>query len=114
MSNENHQVIDNEALMLAIRELSKDITGLNNKIDAVEERLNTKIDSLDVKIDAVEERLNKKIDTVEKTLSTKIDAVEERLGEKIDILDDKFSILSDDVVSTRTDVKRLKKARYTS
>ncbi|WP_130860285.1 hypothetical protein [Gracilibacillus phocaeensis] len=96
MSNENHQVIDNEALMLAIRELSKDITGLNNKIDAVEERL------------------NKKIDAVEETLNTKIDAVEERLGEKIDILDDKFSILSDDVVSTRTDVKRLKRARYTS
>lgn len=52
---------------------------VNDKIDAVEARLDKKIDTVEVnlsrKIDVVEARLDKKIDTVEANLGRKIDAV---------------------------------------
>ena len=77
--DELNEKIENNSFMIGV---------LNNKIDAVDERLSKKIDAVDErlskKIDAVEEKLSKRIDAVEEKLSKRIDAVEENLGGKID------------------------------
>ncbi|PRR66436.1 hypothetical protein CV637_05295, partial [Borreliella burgdorferi] len=83
-----------EKLIDIERNLQKDISNLDAKIDNVEKNLNTKIDnveknlqkdisSLDIKINYVKNELNTKIDNVEKNLQkdisnldTKIDNVE--------------------------------------
>ena len=64
---------------------------LNRKIDDLahitEERFDLvdfKIDTLNQKIDAVDEKLTKKIDAVDEKLSKEIRAVESKLGNKID------------------------------
>nr|AAU86086.1 hypothetical protein BGP235 [Borreliella bavariensis PBi] len=64
------------------KNLQKDISNLDVKIDNVEKNLNTKIDSVNTKIDFVEKNLQKdisildtKIDNVEKNLNTQIDNV---------------------------------------
>ncbi|WP_420025499.1 Bdr family repetitive protein (plasmid) [Borreliella yangtzensis] len=64
--------------------------NLNTKIDFVEKNLNTKIDSLSTKIDFVEKNLQKdisnldtKIDNVEKSLNAKIDNLKKSLSEKL-------------------------------
>jgi len=79
--DELNEKIENNSFMIGV---------LNNKIDAVDERLSKKIDAVDErlskKIDAVEEKLSKRIDAVEEKLSTRIDAVEENLGGKIDVV----------------------------
>ncbi|WP_422850298.1 Bdr family repetitive protein, partial [Borreliella afzelii] len=69
------------------KNLRKDISNLDAKIDTVEKNLNYKIDSLNTKIDSV----NTKIDFVEKNLqkdlfilNAKIDNVEKNLDTKID------------------------------
>ncbi|AEL70322.1 Borrelia Bdr family protein (plasmid) [Borreliella afzelii PKo] len=80
------------------KNLRKDISNLDAKIDTVEKNLNYKIDSLNTKIDSVNTKidfveknlqkdlfiLNAKIDNVEKNLDTKIDNVEKNLDTKID------------------------------
>ncbi|WP_418885744.1 Bdr family repetitive protein [Borreliella tanukii] len=84
------------------KNLRKDISNLDVKIDSVKNELNTKIDNveknlrkdisnLDVKIDSVKNELNTKIDNVEKNLqkdlfilNAKIDNVEKNLNTKID------------------------------
>lgn len=66
--DELNEKIENNSFMIGV---------LNNKIDAVDERLSTKID-------AVEEKLSKRIDAVDEKLSKRIDSVEENLGGKID------------------------------
>ncbi|WP_215538976.1 Bdr family repetitive protein [Borreliella bavariensis] len=91
-----------EKLINLEKNLRKDISNLDVKIDSVKNELNTKIDNvennlrkdisnLDVKIDNVEKNLNTKIDFVEKNLqkdlfilNTKIDNVEKNLNTKID------------------------------
>ncbi|OJH14191.1 hypothetical protein ER70_10190 (plasmid) [Borreliella bissettiae] len=67
--------------------------NLNLKIDFVEKSLNAKIDSLDVKIDNVEKALqqdisslNIKIDSVKNELNAKIDSVEKTLQKDISSL----------------------------
>ncbi len=60
--------------------------NLNTKIDSAEKSLNAKIDSLDTKIDNVEKNLNTKIDGV----SAKIDSVEKNLQKDISILNTKI------------------------
>ncbi|MCD2410257.1 hypothetical protein LRB60_06315, partial [Borreliella burgdorferi] len=54
------------------KNLQKDISNLDAKIDTVEKNLNAKIDS-------VKSELNAKIDNVEKNLNAKIDNVEKNL-----------------------------------
>ncbi|XPC91264.1 Bdr family repetitive protein (plasmid) [Borreliella californiensis] len=68
------------------KNLQKDISNLDVKIDNVEKNLNLKIDNLDTKIDAVEKNLQKdlsnldvKIDSVKNELNIKIDNVEKNL-----------------------------------
>ncbi|WP_215536421.1 Bdr family repetitive protein [Borreliella bavariensis] len=80
-----------EKLIDLEKNLRKDISNLDVKIDNVEKNLNTKIDSVNTKIDFVEKNLQKdlfilntKIDNVEKNLNTKIDNVEKNLNTQID------------------------------
>ncbi len=60
--------------------------NVNLKIDFIEKNLNAKIDSLDVKIDNVEKGLNAKIDS----LDVKIDNVEKALQKDISSLNIKI------------------------
>ncbi|WNZ74087.1 Bdr family repetitive protein [Borreliella garinii] len=99
-----------EKIIDAERNLRKDISNLDAKIDVVEKSLNTKIDaiekslqkdisSLDTKIDNVEKALNVKLDFVEKNLTIKIDS----LGTKID------SVKSELTNKIKNEVKDLRK-----
>jgi len=55
------------------------IRRIDDRIDAVDEKLSTRIDAVDEKltarIDAVDEKLTARIDAVSETLSTRIEAV---------------------------------------
>ncbi|WP_215540884.1 Bdr family repetitive protein [Borreliella bavariensis] len=69
-----------EKLIDLEKNLRKDISNLDVKIDNVDKNLNTKIDSVNTKIDFVEKNLQKdlfilntKIDNAEKNLNTQID-----------------------------------------
>ncbi|WP_215536794.1 Bdr family repetitive protein [Borreliella bavariensis] len=86
-----------EKLIDLEKNLRKDISNLDVKIDSVKNELNTKIDNvennlrkdisnLDVKIDNVEKNLNTKIDSV----NTKIDFVEKNLQKDLFILNTKI------------------------
>jgi len=79
--DELNEKIENNSFMIGV---------LNNKIDAVDERLSTKID-------AVEEKLSKRIDAVDEKLSQRIDAVDEKLSQRIDAVDEKLSKRIDSV-----------------
>ncbi|ACM10411.1 Bdr family repetitive protein [Borreliella burgdorferi] len=87
--NYNYEVLK-EKLINVEKNLQKDISNLDIKIDNIEKNLNIKIDnveknlqkdisSLDIKIDNVEKNLNLKIDG----LNIKIDNVEKSLNQKL-------------------------------
>ncbi|MCD2383831.1 Bdr family repetitive protein [Borreliella burgdorferi] len=91
--NYNYEILK-EKLINVEKNLQKDISNLDIKIDTVEKNLNLKIDNveknLNAKIDNVERNLNlkidnldSKIDNVEKNLNTKIDNVEKSLNQKL-------------------------------
>ncbi len=78
------------------KNLRKDISNLDNKIDSVKNELTTNTDNveknlqkdisgLSFKIDVIDKNLNlnNKIDSVKNELTTKIDNVEKRLNEKL-------------------------------
>ncbi len=113
-----NEEVSNTQILQAVIELSGEVKVLSNKVDALEVHLtetevnlNARMNKLDLKIDEVERNLNVKMDK----LDVKIDDVEKRLdqkistnGEKIDRFDDKLSIVTDELLSTKADVKRLK------
>jgi prefoldin subunit 5 len=78
-----------------ISDMKTDIRRLNDKVDAVDQKLTQKIDAVDQKlsqkIDAVDQRLTEKIDAVDRRLTQKIDAVDQKLTEKIDAVDQKLT-----------------------
>ncbi|ACN92377.1 hypothetical protein CV685_04680 [Borreliella burgdorferi] len=87
--NYNYEVLK-EKLINVEKNLQKDISNLDIKIDNIEKNLNIKIDnveknlqkdisSLDINIDNVEKNLNLKIDG----LNIKIDNVEKSLNQKL-------------------------------
>ncbi|WP_223147658.1 Bdr family repetitive protein [Borreliella bavariensis] len=97
-----------EKLIDVEKNLRKDISNLDAKIDVVEKSLNTKIDaiekSLNTKIDAIEKSLQKdissldtKIDNVEKALDAKIDSVKNELNTKIDFVEKNLTIKIDNL-----------------
>lgn len=86
-------VMTEEVTMIQILQA---VTELSEDLKATESRLNDKIDK-------VESRLDKKIDNVEKKVNEN--------GEKLDKVDTKFSIVRDEVFSTKTDVKMLQDAK---
>ncbi|PRQ89537.1 Bdr family repetitive protein [Borreliella burgdorferi] len=91
LHNENYNFeFLKEKLINVEKNLQKDISNLDIKIDNIEKNLNIKIDnveknlqkdisSLDIKIDNVEKNLNLKIDG----LNIKIDNVEKSLNQKL-------------------------------
>ncbi|WP_425337299.1 Bdr family repetitive protein [Borreliella tanukii] len=99
------------------KNLRKDISNLDVKIDNIEKNLNTKIDSveknlrkdisnLDVKIDNIEKNLNTKIDS----LNTKIDFVEKNLQKDLFILNTKIDNVEKNLnVKIDNEVKNLRK-----
>lgn len=106
--------ISNTQILQAITELSGEVRVLSNKVDSLEVRLTETEVNLTSRIDQVEASLNARMDK----LDTKIDNVEKRLeqkisanGEKIDRFDDKLSIVTDELLNTKADVKRLKKVQ---
>ncbi|ATH10497.1 Bdr family repetitive protein [Borreliella burgdorferi] len=96
----NIESIKNEFLKIGFSEEAIDFVFLHNdnynfeflkeKLINVEKNLQKDISNLDIKIDTVEKNLNTKIDNVEKNLNTKIDNVEKNLNLKIDNLDSKI------------------------
>lgn len=64
--------------------LRSEIRGARDESNAKHEHTAFLINVLNDKIDAVEEKLDKKIDSVEKKLSDRIDGVEKTVGDKID------------------------------
>lgn len=95
--------ISNTQILQAITELSGGVRVLSNKIDSLEVRLT----ETEVNLNARMDKLDTKIDDVEKRLEQQISAN----GEKIDRFDDKLSIGTDELLSTKADVKRLKKVQ---
>ena len=63
----------------------------------IKKELNDKIDSVEQKIDSVELKLNDKIDSVELKLNDKIDSVEQKLNDKIDSVEQKLNDKIDNV-----------------
>lgn len=59
--------------------------------------------TLDNQIDSIEGRLD--------SLENRLDFVEENLSEKINKVDGRLSILADDVLTTKSDVHKLKHAK---
>ncbi len=93
------------------------VTELSQDLKATESRLNDKFDKVEVRLTRVEE----KVDQVEVRLTgveEKVEQVEVKLtgiekhtienGEKIDRFDDKLSIVTDEILSTKADVKMLR------
>lgn len=127
--------MEQNAIMQAILELSKQLKGtetrLTNRLNTLEGRMSsmeTRMDSIETRMDSIENRmgsletridsienrmdsLEKKIVSVEKTFITKIGTTEKMLDKKITKIDTKFSILSDELLSTRADVKMLKEGK---
>lgn len=62
------------------------LPALRDKIDALNEKTNSRIDSLDDKIDALNEKTNSRIDA----LGDKVDALNEKTNARIDALDEKL------------------------
>ncbi|WP_270622381.1 hypothetical protein [Microbacterium algeriense] len=60
---------------------------------------------IDDRIDAVDEKLSTRIDAVDEKLSTRIDAVDEKLSTRIDAVDDKLSARIDAIATDVTDLK---------
>ncbi|OJH14300.1 hypothetical protein ER70_09600 (plasmid) [Borreliella bissettiae] len=87
--NYNYEVLK-EKLINVEKNLQKDISNLDIKIDAVEKNLNTKIDNVEKNLNLKIDNLDSKIDTVEKNLNLKIDNVEKNLNLKIDGLNIKI------------------------
>ncbi|ADQ31372.1 BdrE (plasmid) [Borreliella burgdorferi JD1] len=79
-----------EKLINVEKNLQKDISNLDIKIDTVEKNLNTQIDNVEKNLNLKIDNLDSKIDTVEKNLNTKIDNVEKNLNLKMDNLDSKI------------------------
>jgi len=81
-----------------ISEMKVDIRGLNDKVDALDNKLTAKIDAVDnkltAKIEAVDKKLTDKIDAVETKLTTKIEAVDKKLTDKIDAVKDSVNSLA--------------------
>ncbi|WP_418456571.1 Bdr family repetitive protein [Borreliella lusitaniae] len=73
-----------EKIINVEKNLQKDISSLDTKIDSVEKNLNIKIDSVKNELNAKIDSLNTKIDNVEKNLNTKIDSVKNELNTKIE------------------------------
>ncbi|WP_215536064.1 Bdr family repetitive protein [Borreliella bavariensis] len=65
------------------KNLQKDMSGLSFKIDVIDKNLNTKIDNVEKSLRKDISNLDSKIDALDKNLSTKIDNVEKSLNEKL-------------------------------
>ena len=76
-----------EHIQKDVSEIKVDVRRLNDKIDAVDNKLTAKID-------AVEEKLTAKIDGVEEKLTAKIDGVDQRLTGKVDSVKDALATLA--------------------
>ena len=87
-----------EHIQKDVSEIKVDVRRLNDKIDAVDNKLTAKIDAVDQKlsdkIDAVDQKLTTKIDGVEEKLTAKIDGVDQRLTGKIDSVKDALATLA--------------------
>jgi chromosome segregation ATPase len=74
-----------EHIQKDVSETKVDIRRLNDKIDAVDQKLTAKIDAVDqkltAKIDAVDQRLTGKIDSVKDALATLAINMEKQFGE---------------------------------
>lgn len=113
------QEVNQNAILQAILELSKQVQGMKTEIqqqlETVENKLEGKLESvekrLEVKIEAVEKRLEEKIESVEKRLEEKIESVEKHLGAKIDGVDAKVRVLSHELLETKADVLMLKQVK---
>ena len=72
-------------IRLDIADMKTDLRRLNDKMDAVDQKLTAKIDGVEqklaAKIDGVEQKLTAKIDGVEQKLTAKIEEVDRRLSE---------------------------------
>ncbi|WP_215535825.1 Bdr family repetitive protein [Borreliella bavariensis] len=72
-----------EKLIDVEKNLRKDISNLDNKIDSVKSEFTTKIDNVEKNLQKDISGLDFKIDVIDKNLNTKIDNVEKRLNEKL-------------------------------
>ncbi|WP_267502837.1 Bdr family repetitive protein [Borreliella garinii] len=99
-----------EKIIDAEKNLRKDISNLDAKIDVVEKSLNTKIDVIEKSLQKDISSLDTKIDNVEKALNAKIDFVEKNLTIKIDSLDTKVDSVKGDLTNKiENKVKDLRK-----
>ena len=72
--------MDNKELLLAISDMMDEkLDAINVRMDTMEDRLTSRMDALDAKIDAVDCKLSADI----RALDAKIDAVDERLSADI-------------------------------
>jgi hypothetical protein len=84
-----------------ISEMKTDIRRLNDKMEAVDQKLAAKIDEVD-------KRLGGRIDELDRRLSGKIDELDRRLSGKIDALKDSLATLA---LSTEKSFAALKVSR---
>ncbi len=80
--------VNNNQILQAISELAEEVKSVSQELTNVESRLNEKIDKVDA-------RLSEKID---------------KNGDRINRIDNKLSILSDELLETKAEVKILKNA----
>ncbi|QDP99377.1 hypothetical protein FOH38_01745 [Lysinibacillus fusiformis] len=80
------QEVNQNAILQAILELSKQVQGVKTEIQ-------------------------QQLETVEKRLEEKMESVEQHLGAKIDGVDAKVHVLSHELLETKADVLMLKQVR---
>ncbi|WP_418457470.1 Bdr family repetitive protein [Borreliella andersonii] len=113
LHNENYNFeVLKEKLINVEKNLQKDISSLDIKIDAVEKNLNLKIDNVEKSLNAKIDSLDTKIDNVEKTLqkdisslNTKIDSVEKTLQKDISSLDNKINVLKNELTASNRTIQ---------
>ncbi len=102
------QEVNQNAILQAILELSKQVQGMKTEI---QQQLETIENNLEGKLESVEKRLEVKMEAVEKSLEQKLESVEQQLGVKIDGVDAKVQVLSHELLETKADVLMLKQVR---
>lgn len=99
----SEQKIDNTVILQAITELSNDFKDFKQSVESRFDSMEQRLDSMEKRQISLEERFD--------TLEERFDSMEKNLSEQIEKIDVKFSILTDEILSTQADVKILQKAK---
>ena len=108
--------MDEHYLAILLEEMSGNIklvleghAVLENKIEALDEKLSKKIDLNTVRIEALDEKLSARIDSVEENLSNRIDEVDEKLSARIDAVEEnlgnRIDAVATDLAAHRRDTE---------